>query len=114
MTIFWKTLSLLVLALLILTGVQNGSTDVTLKLVSGSEIVWPIGLLVLVCAALGAVVVAGLIMPVVSGYRKQMQRSSRTAEKFEVSAESSGEKVKALEAKIQTLEKALDEALARR
>ena len=114
MTLFWKTLSLAVLVVLILTGVQNNSTDVSLTLLSGSLVEWPLGLVILVCALLGAVTMAGLVMPLLAQYRQKNQRSMRTAEKLEVTAESSGEKVKALEAKIQTLEKALDDALARR
>lgn len=39
-------------------------------------------------------------------------KSSRELEKMEVTAESSSEKVKALESKVATLEKALDDALA--
>jgi len=45
--------------------------------------------------------------------RDQMYRQIRTAEKASIQAEESSDKVKALEAKIQTLEQALQKALNR-
>ena len=113
MTTLFKTLSLLVLVLLVFTGIQNGAANAPLILANGSIVQWSVGTVILVAALLGAFVVVGLVLPVLDELRKQKQRSARSAEKLEVSAESSGEKVKALEAKIQTLEKALDDALAR-
>ena len=69
--------------------------------------------MILLPTLLGALSVVFAVWPAWRALKAQKQHSVRTAEKMEVSAENSGEKVRALEAKIKTLEKALDEALSR-
>lgn len=52
-----------------------------------------------------------LMYPYVSGLKEQVKKQSRTNEKASIVKEESQDKVKLLEAKIETLEKALEEAL---
>jgi len=70
-------------------------------------------LLVTASGVSGALAAVFWLTPALRALKTQKKQSARVAEKMEVSAENSGEKVRALEAKIKTLEKALDEALSR-
>jgi len=114
MVILFNILSLLFLAIYVFIGIQNIDVIVTLTLTPSLMVQWPLSLVVLLSMFLGVFLATGFFIRVLDDIGKQKQRLARSAEKLEVSAETSGEKVKALEAKIQTLEKALDDALTRR
>ncbi len=74
----------------------------------------PLGQPLLIASFLVALAVAFKMYEMILTGRHQSIRADRQREKAEVTAESSSEKVRALEAKVQTLEKALEDALGRR
>lgn len=74
----------------------------------------PLGQPLLITAFLAALAMAFRMYERILFQRHKGTRAERQREKAEVTAETSSEKVRALEAKVQTLEKALDDALSRK
>ncbi|MBX2860007.1 MAG: hypothetical protein KTR14_02140 [Vampirovibrio sp.] len=70
----------------------------------------PLGVIILVSAIIGGDVVYFFML---NRLQQGMQQAGRKLERAEVTAESSSEKVKALESKVQTLETALEKALSK-
>lgn len=107
-----------VLALLSLLGMfffvsANFFQPVDYELLNVDMAQAPLGQSLLIVAALTALAVAFKMYERLITQRHQSTRAERQREKAEVTAETSAEKVRALEAKVQTLEKALEDALSR-
>ncbi|HEY9745688.1 MAG TPA: hypothetical protein V6C99_05675 [Oculatellaceae cyanobacterium] len=104
-------LSVIFLALAVVLAVQNWPSSVTVQWPGGSQTLMPLGALLLV---------EGLIASIAIGFgawcqflvlKQRYQRTSRELERKDVSHEEAAGRVKALENKVETLEKALREAL---
>lgn len=104
-------LSVLLLLLAFVLIVQNLDVSVAVE-----ALMWDLGVMSLGSVmALSGILMAGSILLRMADrllvLRSQGKRATRELERKEVSREEAAEKVKVLEAKVQTLEKALSEAL---
>lgn len=72
---------------------------------------WDMGLATISLCAYTVIGTLLVMTPYISNLKEQVQKKSRSNEKASIISEESQDKVKLLEAKIKTLEKALDAAL---
>jgi uncharacterized integral membrane protein len=108
---FLNLISSIALALLLVTVISNWETSVTVQFLEITLADLSLG-----SVFLGIIALTGLIgilksWELMGLVQKNMRKSERHLEKAEVTAEISTDKVKALESKVQTLEKALSKAL---
>ena len=112
MNIFLKLIAVLILVKLILLGYMNFGVSVDVvdplfrKTFSLSESV-----IMFISFISGVIFTLCLSYSTCSSISQRLKKESRNAEKNLVSAESSQDKIKMLEAKVETLEVALKEAL---
>ena len=97
-----------ILLYLLLININNVSE---VDLVSGSTIQLKSWMVVLSCGILGSGIAASICAYLFQFEKAKSNKQFRVAEKASIKAEESQDKVKALEAKIQTLEQALKKAL---
>jgi uncharacterized integral membrane protein len=75
---------------------------------------WDIGAAYLAMAIYGALGAFAITYYYLLGIKNQLKRKSRNAEKSDIKAEECSDKIKTLEAKVNTLETALKEALSKK
>ncbi|MGE0199920.1 MAG: hypothetical protein AB7P76_03000 [Candidatus Melainabacteria bacterium] len=112
-TFLFNILSLVFILAALLMVVQNLATPVTLNITTHEITALTLGGAMAVCALLVGLGANLWWLNHFMQSRFAQHKVSRKAEKMEISAESAGQQVKALQAKVDTLEKALETALAR-
>jgi len=118
MKVEWRSLMVQFVALLCLVPavmlvVQNWNVVAPVTL---GQVTWqhmPVGAVALICALLVSVSLLARVSLAVKGLQDVVRRFDMKREQAEASHEASSDAVKALEAKIKTLETALDKALSR-
>lgn len=104
-------LSLLCLLAAVLVVVQNLTVTTDLNLLTATLADVSVGLAALATGLLMAFAVAFRLWETIIDLSLGRRKANRQLEQAQVTAESSGEKVRALENKVATLEKALESAL---
>lgn len=107
----FNILSLLFLLCAILLVVQNLNETATIQFATFSIDYLRVGVILAITTLLGALSVLMRHWANKIGYILDSKKTERELERASVEAESAEEKVKVLEAKVQTLETALDQAL---
>jgi len=110
----WLILGILIFLDTIYFSYVNMGQPVVAKYPPIMEFQWDIGIAYLAMALYGAL--GGFLLSYYSilGLREQLKKKSRNVEKSSIVAEESSDRVKTLEAKINTLEVALREALTKK
>jgi uncharacterized integral membrane protein len=106
-----KLISLLSIVLLLVLSASNVWQTVDVLLFTTMVKQWPLGIMLLGAAVIGFVAAWFWVMPSVLQHRSDHKKTKRILEKSQLLSETHGSQVKALEAKVATLEVALQKAL---
>lgn len=108
----FQLLSLAALIVAVVLVVQNFGEYVPLRFLNLSMEAVPLGILLLVAVLMGSATIFFRMLDIAMHLQGRLKQFEHRREKAEVSAQTSSDQVNALEAKIETLEKALERALA--